>query len=81
MAYNAFVGLCNEKRINYIYDDWEISNGTIDDKYQNNNYKEEFKLEESKLNVYARDTYHASLLRHRVMANKFLEKIGYKLFV
>ena len=81
MAYNAFVGLCNEKGINYIYDDWEISNGTIDDKYQNNNYKEEFKLEESKLNVYARDTYHASLLRHRVMANKFLEKIGYKLFV
>jgi hypothetical protein len=64
MAYNAFIGLCKEKDINYIYCDIE-----------------EFKLEDSKLNVLARDTYHGSLYRHRVLANKFLEKLGYKLFV
>jgi hypothetical protein len=81
MAYNAFIGLCKEKDINYIYCDWEISNGKIEDRFKNNNFIEEFKLEDSKLNVLARDTYHGSLYRHRVLANKFLEKLGYKLFV
>lgn len=81
MAYHAFIGLCREKDINYIYCDWEMSNGEIEDRFKNNNFKEEFKLEDSKLNVLARDTYHASVYRHRVLANKFLEKLGYKLFV
>lgn len=82
MAYNAFKGMCNELGINYHYCDWEISHGEIDHQFsENTNFKKEYRLDSSKLKVLSRDNFHASVYRHRVMANIFLQKLGKKLFV
>jgi|TARA_R110000822_G_scaffold28608_1_gene84939 hypothetical protein len=82
LGYQAVKGICEENNINHYYDDMELSHGKIDDRFaENHKFKDEYRLEQSKLWVLARDNFHAGCYRHRVLANSFIEKLGYKLFI
>jgi len=82
LGWNAFKGICEENKIKYYYDDMELSHGKIDDRFTDNSkFKEEYRLEDSKLHILARDNFHAGCYRHRILANSFIEKLGHKLFV